>query len=162
MAISTTVRTFSSAFNTQFGGWINLSLVSTAGIAPFAITQNGTTTATSAVVTGLTSTANLVVGQPVSGTGIPANTTIASINSATQVTLSAAATASGTVAITFASTPLTITSALAIGTGLGVAGPIVVTPYQELPNLSYKCRIASTPSISKNYLFIRAGDTVTG
>jgi hypothetical protein len=90
MAISTTIRTFSSAFNTGLGGWINLSLVSTTGIS--------------------------------------------------------------------ASTPLTITSA----SGTGASGPLVVTPYQELPYLGYKCRITTTPSICKNYLIVRAGDTVTG
>jgi len=56
-----------------------------------------------------------------------------------------------------AATPLTITS----GSGRGAAGPIVVTPYQELPNLSFKCRITTTP-VPANYLIIRGGDTVTG
>jgi len=58
-----------------------------------------------------------------------------------------------------AATPLTITSAAALN--LGVSGPIVVTPYAELPNLGYKCRITSAPPYH-NYLTIRAGDTVTG
>lgn len=56
----------------------------------------GTTTSGSAVVTGLPSTADLVVGMHVrADTGIPAGTTIASIDSATQITLSANATATG-------------------------------------------------------------------
>ena len=70
-------------------------------------TQNGTTTNASAIVTGLTDTSQLIVGMQVSGTGIPANTTIASINSATQVTLNNNATASGTVALTFKVAPNT-------------------------------------------------------
>jgi microcystin-dependent protein len=52
------------------------------------VNLNGTTTAGSAVVTGLSSTANLSVGMFVYGTTIPASATIASIDSATQVTLS--------------------------------------------------------------------------
>jgi hypothetical protein len=63
-----------------------------------------------------------------------------------------------------AATPLTITSASALGANaLGVSGSIVVTPYQELPNLSYKCRITNggAPPFH-NYLTIRGGDTVTG
>lgn len=63
--------------------------------------QTGTTTNGSAVVTGLTDTSQLIVGMEVSGTGIPGGATISSINSATQVTLSANATASGTVPVTF-------------------------------------------------------------
>jgi len=59
------------------------------------------------------------------------------------------------------STPLTITPQ-AGAAGIGASGPIVVTPYQELPNLSYKCRITTAPVGPKNYLTIRGGDTVTG
>lgn len=51
------------------------------------VNLNGTTTAGSAVVTGLSSTANLSVGMFVYGATIPASATIASIDSATQVTL---------------------------------------------------------------------------
>ncbi len=56
----------------------------------------GNTTDTSAVITGISSTASLVVGYGVTGTGIPTNTHILTIDSATQVTLDYAATASGT------------------------------------------------------------------
>ncbi|PJF28469.1 MAG: hypothetical protein CUN53_00155 [Phototrophicales bacterium] len=56
----------------------------------------GTTTSGSAVVTGLPSTADLAAGMHVrAAAGIPAGTTIASVDSATQITLSANATASG-------------------------------------------------------------------
>ncbi|OYW76123.1 MAG: hypothetical protein B7Z37_10245 [Verrucomicrobia bacterium 12-59-8] len=54
-----------------------------------------TTTNASAVVT-LGNTTGLTVGQVVTGTGIAANTTIKSIDSATQITLSQNSTASGT------------------------------------------------------------------
>jgi microcystin-dependent protein len=52
------------------------------------VNLNGTTTAASAVITGLSSTANLAVGMGVYGATIPASATVASIDSATQVTLS--------------------------------------------------------------------------
>lgn len=64
-------------------------------------TQSGTETATSATITGLTSTGILSVGMSVTGTGIPASTTIASIVSSTSITLSAAATGTGAQTLTF-------------------------------------------------------------
>jgi microcystin-dependent protein len=51
------------------------------------VNLNGTTTAGSAVVTGLASTANLSVGMGVFGATMPGSAIIASIDSATQVTL---------------------------------------------------------------------------
>ena len=64
---------------------------------PTVATFSGNTTNGSAVVSGISSTAGMAVGNGVSGPGIPANTTIQSVNSATQVTLSnnATATAAG-------------------------------------------------------------------
>jgi len=79
MAIATTIRR--AAFNTNYMGWVNVSLVSGAGVS--------------------------------------------------------------------AATPLTI------------AGDLVLTPQQELPNLGWKCRITSTPP-GCSRLIIRPGDTVTG
>ena len=68
------------------------------------------------VITGLTSTANLAVGMRVSGTGIVGGQTIASINSATQVTLSANTTAAGSGDIAFGYGARTLTLA---GTNTG-------------------------------------------
>lgn len=65
------------------------------------ISLNGNTINGNAVVTGISSTASLSAGMAVSGTGIPANTIIASKDSATQITLSRAATATGTNALRF-------------------------------------------------------------
>ena len=62
-------------------------------------TMNGTTTSGSAVISGLATTARFSVGQSVSGTGIPANSYIKSIDSATQFTMTRNATASATVSI---------------------------------------------------------------
>jgi hypothetical protein len=60
-----------------------------------AISATGATTNGSTAVTGLASTSSMVVGMAVSGTGIPAGATVASITSGTAITLSAPATATG-------------------------------------------------------------------
>ena len=52
------------------------------------VSLSGVTTSNSAVVTGLSSTASLAIGMSAIGANIPAGRTIASIDSATQVTLS--------------------------------------------------------------------------
>lgn len=68
------------------------------------LTFSGTTTNSSAVVTGIADTSVLHVGMGLSGSGIPSSATsptyILSIDSATQITMSANATASATVTIT--------------------------------------------------------------
>jgi len=64
-------------------------------------TQNGTTTNGNKVISGLTDTSGLRRGMVITGTGIGANSTIATIDSATQVTGTVNSTASGTVAVTF-------------------------------------------------------------
>jgi hypothetical protein len=60
-----------------------------------AVVTAGNTTNGSTAVAGISSTASLAVGMAVSGTGIPAGTTLTEITSATAVVLSAAATATG-------------------------------------------------------------------
>ena len=57
--------------------------------------KSGTLTTGSKTITGIASTSNLFVGEKISGTGIPAGATIASIDSATQIKISNNATASG-------------------------------------------------------------------
>lgn len=66
------------------------------------ITRNGTTTNLSPIITGLSQTIDLVVGQYVYGSGIPANAKILSIDSSSQITLDQNATASATVSLKFA------------------------------------------------------------
>ena len=63
--------------------------------------MTGSTTFGSAVVTALSSTADMVAGMPVEGTGIPSGTTILSVDSSTQVTLSANATSGGSPSLRF-------------------------------------------------------------
>src|SRR5262249_17709922 len=82
-----------------------------AGTTPrpwFALPINftGTLTNGSASVTGIPSTKGLVAGQAVTGTGVPAGTTIQSVNSATAITLSAKATASGAQNLSARSNPI--------------------------------------------------------
>jgi microcystin-dependent protein len=63
--------------------------------------QNGTTTNSLTTLTGLSSTSQMYIGMKIEGTGIQSGTTIASIDSGTAITMSLAATASATVAVTF-------------------------------------------------------------
>ncbi len=64
-------------------------------------TFTGTLTSGSASVTGLSSTTGLVIGQIVTGTGIPAGTTIGAINVSTAaITLTENATTSGSQSLT--------------------------------------------------------------
>lgn len=63
-------------------------------------THTGTTTNGGFQVTGVSSLTGLAVGAKLSGTGIPAGTVIASIDSANSYTMSKAATAAGTPTIT--------------------------------------------------------------
>jgi len=65
------------------------------------INQTGVLTSGDETVTGLSDTSSLVVGMKVTGTGIAAATTIATIVSPTSITLSADATSSGSQSLTF-------------------------------------------------------------
>lgn len=76
-----------------------------------AVTRAGTTTNASAVVTGLASTADLHKGMDASGTGVPAGANILTVDSASQVTLTVAATATGSPSITFTNTGMVWTQA---------------------------------------------------
>lgn len=62
-------------------------------------TQNGTTANNSPIITALTSTTGMEANQRVSGTNIPANAYILTVDSGTQITISANATGSATVAV---------------------------------------------------------------
>ena len=65
---------------------------------------NGALKSGSALVSGIGSTSHLVAGQIITGTGVPAGTTILTVNSSTTITLSANATVSGSESLS-ASTP---------------------------------------------------------
>lgn len=66
-----------------------------------AVSQVGDLTNGSSVVTNMTYTSGLTPGEPVTGTGIPTGTTIFSVDSPTQITLSANATATVESILTF-------------------------------------------------------------
>ncbi len=71
------------------------------GVPEGFLTQDGvnlpsTNTSGQAIVTGLASTTGFLAGMPVTGTGIPAGTTILSVDSPTQITLSQNTTANAT------------------------------------------------------------------
>jgi len=63
------------------------------------IQSNGTRTASSAIITGLANTGNFRIGYTVGGTGIPLGTTILTVDSGTQITMSANASSSGTATV---------------------------------------------------------------
>lgn len=82
-------------------GWLeltgaNISRTTYADLfAAETIQQTGTRSSGSAVITGLSSTTNMKVGYYVGGSGITNGTTILSVDSSTQITLSANTTSSG-------------------------------------------------------------------
>ncbi|NOG70504.1 glycoside hydrolase family 5 protein [Roseicella sp. DB1501] len=61
----------------------------------------GTTSLTTPTVITGSDTTNIAVGNGISGTGIPGNTTVISVDTPTQFTISNAATAAGTVSLTY-------------------------------------------------------------
>jgi len=82
----------------QLGAVTALSITGTGGA--YTITQTGTLNGTT-TITGLTDTRYMHVNQGLFGTNIPAGTTVTSIDSATQIHISAAATGSGATSLTF-------------------------------------------------------------
>lgn len=82
------------------GGWQKLHKEYTFTTTGYSTT--GTVTNSSAIITAIPSTSGYSVGMLVTGTGIAANAAVLTVDSATQVTLDKAATASGTaVSLTF-------------------------------------------------------------
>jgi microcystin-dependent protein len=71
-------------------------------LALISITRNGTLASGSAIVTGLSSTSDLKAGWPMSGTGVATGAKILTVDSPTQVTMTAVATGSGVQALLFA------------------------------------------------------------
>lgn len=63
------------------------------------ISSTGTTTVGSKVITGIATTALMAPGMPIESTSLSAGTTISTVDSSSQVTVSANATASGSIAI---------------------------------------------------------------
>lgn len=106
----TTDRNFTLTSNSSINASGTGALVfGQTGIVSPDVTGLGGTWTTTATVTGLSSTAKLAIGMRVSGPGIAAGTTIASINSPTQITLSANPTAGSGASFGYAARTLTLT-----------------------------------------------------
>jgi hypothetical protein len=89
---------YSGSVPTQVAG----SSAPNSSLTSAAVTLTGTVTSGSAVVTGLSSTSGFGAGATaVSSGNIPSSTTVSTIDSSTQVTLSAAATTTGSISIVF-------------------------------------------------------------
>ena len=115
-------------------GTAEYTLTTTTGLpAPTAPPPGATTTLTGTVTSGsstvvVPSTSGLLVGDPVTGTGIPAQTTITQIDSGgTQLTLSQSATASASESLTFTSVPAPQAYAIVEPTGGIVTPPTTAT-----------------------------------
>ncbi|MBV9303151.1 MAG: hypothetical protein JOY62_19500 [Acidobacteriaceae bacterium] len=76
------------------------------GCFPVPVTSNANIKKGSDVITGIYSTDRIVKGWTVSGTGIPSNTTVTSVDSSTEVHISKAATATGSETLQFFGTAL--------------------------------------------------------
>jgi autotransporter-associated beta strand protein len=116
---------------------VNQGTLTTTGSFLASSSQSGSTNATTTVT--VTSTTGLAVGQPVSGTGIPAGAYITAIPSATTITISAAATATGSATFTFgAGTPLGTGAINVAAAGTlnvsGVSGGFALVGTQTLTN----------------------------
>ena len=98
----------------------DLTLASTAVVITPLIINNVTTTNTSLIITAPSGNnfVSILKGATISGTGIPANTTVTSIDSPTQITMSLAATATGTPNLTFTNAKFSNVTA-----GASIAGP---------------------------------------
>lgn len=92
----------------------------------------GNITSSSAVVTGIASTAGLAGGMSVWGAFVPNGTTILSVDSATQITLSANATATTTEVLQVGTGSLVTLSANATATATGETLTITNPPYASL------------------------------
>jgi hypothetical protein len=92
-------------------------------------------TNSTAIVTGLATTADLYASLNVTGSGIPASTRIKSVDSATQITLTAAATTSTTPTLAFFGDPALLYGAL--GSSAIGAYPLGGDALADLPPLTF-------------------------
>ena len=110
-------------------------------------TRTGSFLTTQKVITGLSSTTDLVVGMSVAGTGIAASSTIASVDSATQITLNNNTTAAGTaVSLTFGAIAEGVTK---VGPGTVVLGS--ASTYTGITNVLDGTMVVNSNSGGKIY-----------
>lgn len=118
--------------------------------AGLGLSLTGATTAGSPIVTGLASTAQIEAGWAVAGAGIPSGATVTSLDSPTQVTLSANATATGaSVAIQFGAVFARPTVLFDFDPAAGTIGP--VSP--AIPDT----RLSSLPAYDTRMLMLPTG-----
>ncbi|MCW0217937.1 MAG: hypothetical protein OJI67_06415, partial [Prosthecobacter sp.] len=109
-------------------------------IKAFSASYTGGTTNNSNVITSVTSTSNLTVGMPISGSGIPSGAYITAING-NSITISANATATNAGVALTTQTPdlifhqygqgtLTVASTITGNSSLTIAGPATTSPEQ--------------------------------
>jgi Ferritin-like domain len=104
----------------------NTITLSAATTAASTVAPTGFVTSGSAVVTGVSSTSGLIAGQTITGTGIPANTTVVSFSSsAATITMSLPATVTPSVSLTGNLTLNSPTIAsISTSTGFSIGSPI--------------------------------------
>jgi autotransporter-associated beta strand protein len=102
-----TVGTGGATLESSGAGAVNFT--DTGALAMDEAESRAATAATNANITELSSTADLIVGMPVSGVNIPANATIAAVTGPTTFTLSANGTAAGATTLAFGSVARTLT-----------------------------------------------------
>jgi microcystin-dependent protein len=125
-------------------------------ITPGALVSSGNVTAGSNIITGIPATGTMAVGQPVSGTGIPPNTFITSIDSGTQIHISQAPTAG-----TGSSQPLTFTYTLLAAVTNGSNAP--AGAYQAIPQGSTMEFVSDGTNVyERNSALLQAFVTVLG
>jgi hypothetical protein len=116
-----------------------------AGISQF--TGSGDITTNSRVITNIASTAILQPGWAVSGTGIPASTTISTVDSPTQITISAAATATTAgLSIKFGGTFSGPTQLFDFNPSNNTISPMAVAPAANLSGGVYPKRFLTLPT----------------
>lgn len=113
--------------------------------------QNGTLTNGSAVVTNLSDTSQLVTGMSITGTGIAGGTTISTIDSSTQITMSANATASGVQSLTISIPASSVVDIFAYYTG--------TTVKLSFGKIWTNATTRATALTTQNGIYVLSGDT---
>jgi len=153
----------------------NAITISAAATASSTVAPTGVVTALSPIVGAVSNLAGVLVGQPITGTGIPAGTTIVSVNTVApySITMSANATATSLVAaatgITTAGSPILTTVSTVTGvlvgqpiSGVGIpAGTTIVSVNAVAPYTLTMSAKATATIIAAEVLTISGPETVT-
>ena len=152
--VGTTILSINSGTSITLSANVASVITSSFAFGTAALASNGTTIKGSPLITGISSTEGLLVGMPVTGTGIPANATILSISPAdtTSLTISANATAAGSSALTFGAGVQNLTGSSTAGTTLisGISSTTTLLPGMPVtgPGIPDSTTILSTTPTS--------------